>query len=112
MADTYKDASQLYPVERRSSHAAREGFRINELQIAADQEVPWHFHTNIQDTFYVLDGAITISLREPEATIHLAPQQTYSVERQRPHRVTNGGSGSATFLVLQGIGEYDYVPLD
>jgi hypothetical protein len=25
--------------------------------------------------------------------------------------VTNGGDTSATFLVLQGIGEYDYVPL-
>ena len=25
--------------------------------------------------------------------------------------VTNGGDDSATFLVLQGIGEYDYVPL-
>jgi len=25
--------------------------------------------------------------------------------------VTNGGETSATFLVLQGIGEYDYVPL-
>ena len=27
------------------------------------------------------------------------------------HLVTNGGSPSATFLVLQGIGEYDFVPL-
>jgi hypothetical protein len=25
--------------------------------------------------------------------------------------VTNGGDASATFLVLQGIGEYDFVPL-
>jgi hypothetical protein len=25
--------------------------------------------------------------------------------------VTNPGTTSATFLVLQGIGEYDYVPL-
>ena len=29
----------------------------------------------------------------------------------RPHLVTNAGEGSLTFLVLQGIGEYDYVPL-
>jgi hypothetical protein len=25
--------------------------------------------------------------------------------------VTNGGASSLTFLVLQGVGEYDYVPL-
>ena len=28
----------------------------------------------------------------------------------RPHRVTNTGGASATFLVLHGIGDYDYVP--
>jgi hypothetical protein len=29
----------------------------------------------------------------------------------RAIKITNGGDGSTTFLVLQGIGEYDYVPL-
>ena len=43
--------------------------------------------------------------------MRLAPGQTYTVRPGRPHRVTNGGQHSATFLVLQGIGEYDYVPL-
>jgi hypothetical protein len=29
----------------------------------------------------------------------------------RPHLVTNAGNDSAVFLVLQGIGDYDFVPL-
>jgi hypothetical protein len=33
------------------------------------------------------------------------------VRAGRPHLVTNGGTTSAVFLVLQGVGEYDYVPL-
>ena len=37
--------------------------------------------------------------------------QTYAVPPKRPHLVTNGGGTSAVFLVLQGIGEYDFVPL-
>jgi len=41
----------------------------------------------------------------------LAPGQTYAVRAGRPHLVTNAGSSSATFLVLQGLGEYDYVAL-
>jgi len=49
-----KDASHLYEVERRAEHAARPGFRITELQISSKQKVPWHCHTNVQDTFYVL----------------------------------------------------------
>src|SRR5215813_9288689 len=53
-----KDASGLYEVERRAYHAARPGFRIAELQISPTQKVPWHYHNNVHDTFYVLEGII------------------------------------------------------
>jgi len=106
-----KDASHLYEVERRARHAERPGFRINELQISATQQVPWHFHSNIQDTFYIIEGQVRLFLREPKEEVRLGPGDTYSVRPRRPHLVANGGDQSATFLVLQGVGEYDYVPL-
>jgi quercetin dioxygenase-like cupin family protein len=106
-----QDSSQLYDVERRARHAERPGFRITELQISARQQVPWHYHTHIQDTFYVLQGRVRLSLRDPKEEVPLAPGETYTVRPGRPHLVVNGGDSSATFLVLQGIGEYDYVPL-
>ncbi len=105
-----KDSSHLYEVERRARHAERPGFRISELQIAPSQRVPWH-HSHTQDTFYVLQGQIRLFLRDPKEEVKLGPGETYSVSPRRPHLVTNGGDTSATFLVLQGIGEYDYVPL-
>ena len=105
------DASGLYEVERRAYHAARPGFRIAELQISPKQKVPWHYHNNIQDTFYVLRGTIRIFLRDPKEEVRLGPGETFSVRPKRSHLVINGGDTSATFLVLQGIGEYDYVPL-
>jgi mannose-6-phosphate isomerase-like protein (cupin superfamily) len=106
-----RDASHLYEVERRARHAERPGFRISELQISTTQKVPWHFHSNIQDTFYIIEGQVRLFLREPKEEVRLGPGDTYSVRPCRPHLVTNGGNGSATFLVLQGVGEYDYVPL-
>src|SRR5215467_6316961 len=106
-----KDASHMYEVERRAYHAERPGFRISELQISPTQSVPWHYHNSIQDTFYVIEGRIRLFLREPKQEILLGPGETYSVAPGRPHLVSNGGEASATFLVLQGIGEYDYVPL-
>jgi quercetin dioxygenase-like cupin family protein len=106
-----KDSSGLYEVERRARHAERPGFRISELQISSTQQVPWHYHSNVQDTFYVLEGTLRLFLRDPKEEVRLAPGETYAVRPGRPHLVTNGGNGSATFLVLQGIGEYDYVPL-
>jgi mannose-6-phosphate isomerase-like protein (cupin superfamily) len=106
-----KDASHLYEVERRAYHAERPGFRISELQISPTQQVPWHYHSNVRDTFYVIEGSLRLFLRDPKEEVRLGPGETYTVAPRRPHLVTNGGRTSATFLVLQGIGEYDFVRL-
>ena len=110
--EALKDSSHLYQVERRAHHAERPGFRITELTLSPTQRVPWHCHTRIQDTFYVLEGRLRLFLREPKEDVRLGPGETYAVRAGRPHLVTNAGEASATFLVLQGLGEYDYVPLD
>jgi len=109
--EAVKDGSHLYEVERRAEHAARPGFRITEIQLSKTQKVPWHYHNNVQDTFYVLKGNLRLFLRDPKEEVRLGPGDTYLVKPRRPHLVTNGGEGSATFLVLQGIGEYDFLPL-
>jgi len=106
-----KDASHLYEVERRAYHAERPGFRIAELQLSATQKVPWHTHTNISDTFYVLEGQMRLFLQNPKEEVNLKPGEVYVVRPTRPHLVTNGGTTSLTFLILQGVGEYDFVPL-
>ena len=109
--EAIKDGTHLYDVERRAEHAARPGFLITEIQLSKTQKVPWHYHNNVQDTFYVLKGNLRLFLRDPKEEVRLGPGDTYSVKPRRPHLVANGGDGSATFLVLQGIGEYDFVPL-
>jgi|SRR5215813_11243981 len=109
--DSIPDADHLYEVERRARHAERPGFRISELQISPTQSIPWHSHSAISDTFYVIEGRLRLFLREPVEEVLLDPGDSYRVVSRRPHLVTNGGESSATFLVLQGIGEYDYVPL-
>jgi quercetin dioxygenase-like cupin family protein len=109
--ESLPDAAHLYEVERRAYHCERPGFRITELQLSPTQTVPWHTHTNVSDTFYVLAGEMRLFLQNPKEAIALKPGQSYAVAPGRPHLVTNAGAGSMTFLVLQGVGEYDYVPL-
>ncbi len=104
------DASPTsYAAERRVRHLARAGFHITELQIGPSQEVPWHYHSHVHDTFYVLEGCIRIGLREPDDEVVLEPGQTFVAAVRRPHRVRNAGATSAIFLVLQGIGPYDFI---
>jgi quercetin dioxygenase-like cupin family protein len=105
-----KEAGHLFDVEKRSYHASRPGFKIAEFTINPTQRVPWHCHSIVQDTFYVLEGQIRVFLRDPKEEVRLVPGETYSVRPQRPHLVTNDGETAATFLVLH-LGEYDFVPL-
>src|SRR5258708_19486605 len=95
-----KDSSGLYEVERRAYHAARPGFRIAELQISPTQKVPWHYHTNVHDTFYVVTGAIRIFLQGPKEEVRLTAGQTYSPPPQRPHPVPNARQPPPRFLAL------------
>jgi quercetin dioxygenase-like cupin family protein len=88
-----RDASHLYEVERRVQHATRPGFRIVELQLSPTQKVPWHSHTNISDTFYVLDGQLRLFLQDPKEEVNLRSGEVYVVRAARPHLVTKPGPG-------------------
>ena len=105
-----RESKPPYEVERSARHAERPGFRITELQIGPTQEVPWHVHTVVQDTFFVLQGRIRVQVREPDGERTLGRGETFTVRPQRPHRVANAGDESAVFLVLQGFGTYDFIP--
>jgi quercetin dioxygenase-like cupin family protein len=104
-----KDGTALYDVERRARYGERPGFRITELQIGPTHEIPWHTHTDAQDTFYVMQGEIRLSLRDPDEVLLLRHGDIFAVLPGRSHQVTNSGDRSATFLVIQD-GDYDYVP--
>ena len=69
-----KNAGGLYEVERRAYHAARSGFRIAELQISPTQKVPWHSHSNVQDTFCVIEGELRLHMKDPEEDVRASSQ--------------------------------------
>jgi len=39
------------------------------LQISPTQKVPWHSHSNVQDTFYVIEGELRLFMKEPEEDV-------------------------------------------
>ena len=57
----------------------------------------------------IFDGGQQRRNRKQE--VQLGVGESYAVAAGRPHLVTNAGDTSMTILVLQGVGEYDYVPL-
>jgi quercetin dioxygenase-like cupin family protein len=98
-------------VDRLIHYGERSNFRIAEIEISQSQKVPWHYHDEVRDTFYVVKGQIRIFLKDPKEEVLLTRGEVYSVAPRRPHLVTNAGAESAVFLVLQA-GAYDFIPLE
>jgi quercetin dioxygenase-like cupin family protein len=85
--------------------------QVHRMVLAPGEEVPWHFHTHVRDTFYVLRGPVTISTREPEATAIVDTGETLQTRERQPHRVVNGSDHDVSFLLIQGVGRFDFQPL-
>jgi quercetin dioxygenase-like cupin family protein len=85
--------------------------RVIHMALAPGQEVPWHLHTHVQDTFFVLHGPVTIHTRDPEGSRAVASGEMFRVNVGQPHRVVNGSDGEVDVILVQGPGEYDFKAL-
>ena len=101
-----------YQIEGRELIAQTGGLRVQVLTIGPGQCVPWHFHTKITDTFFCLEGPMVIETRDPGATLELGPGDRASVPPSRAHTVFAADGGRCKFVLVQGVGEYDYIPLE
>ena len=82
---------------------------ISEITISPGQEVPWHYHNNVTDTFYCLTGCTWVRFGDG-GEAKLKPGESVSVPPGMPHQVEVEGGESTRFLIIQGIGKYDFVP--
>lgn len=82
--------------------------RAVRLTLGPGETVPWHHHTQIEDRFICLEGAIEIETRNPAGKHFLRPGQEAMVPAKVPHIVRNAFTQSSRFMVIQGVGPYDY----
>ena len=94
-----------------ASETVMEGadMRARLLTLAAGQCVPWHYHSAISDSFVCLQGPMVVETRAPRATHVLRPGERCVVPPKTAHYVHGLDDGPCQFMVLQGVGEYDFV---
>ena len=85
--------------------------RVSVLTLAAGQEVPWHYHSEIGDSFVCLEGPMLVETRAPRNAYRLDPGQRCTVPAKTAHRVSGESGGPCKFLIVQGVGIYDFVPV-
>jgi len=101
-----------YHIDGRQLIAENESLRVQILTLEEGEQVPWHRHTAVTDTFICLNGPMIINTQNPEATTILAQGETCAVAPPSAHRVTGQGGGYCRFVIVQSGGSHDYIPVN
>ncbi|MBT5435561.1 MAG: cupin domain-containing protein [Alphaproteobacteria bacterium] len=85
--------------------------QVSVLTLDAGQAVPWHFHSEITDSFVCLEGELIVETRAPRGEHQLMPGQRCAVGPKIAHHVHGRDGAACKFLLVQGVGTYDYIPV-
>ena len=81
--------------------------------LAPGEVIPWHFHRESTDHYFVLEGILSISSREPDVmTRNFRVGSSHKIASGTPHLIANGGDTDCRFLLIQGVGAYDWNAAD
>lgn len=81
---------------------------IRIMRLQAHGATPWHRHTAVCDRMLLLEGRVVVECRDPEEVVALQHGDLCTVDSGRAHRVVNAGDRLARYLLIQGVGRYDF----
>ena len=99
-----------YKIEAREVVAKVKDLRASILTVGPGQCVPWHHHSEVTDTVFCIEGPMLVETRSPDEERILTPGDMTAISPRQPHRVSGVGGNRCKFLIIQGVGDYDYVP--
>jgi quercetin dioxygenase-like cupin family protein len=76
--------------------------------LAPGEEVPWHLHSEVGDTLYVVRGPVTVYSRAPDEVRIGEAGGALHTPAGRVHRVVNESDHDVDTILIQGIGRYDF----
>jgi len=90
----------------------RDGVKVTHIGLEPGEEVPWHRHSQVTDTFYAVNGPLTIETKAPDGAVQLSAGDVFQTAIDQPHRVSNGTNKTVRFLLVQGGGAFDFLPVE
>jgi len=79
------------------------------MELARDASTDWHHHTVVSDFFVCLNGVVKIEAKNPDEAVILNPGQRAEIKPPQVHRVTNINKDKSEYLLVQGVGPYDFI---
>jgi quercetin dioxygenase-like cupin family protein len=100
-----------YELAGRELVAEGVDLRVQVLTLAAGQSVPWHYHSETTDHMVCLEGPMVVETRAPRQTHLLNKGDRCAVPPKTAHYVHGVDGGPCQFLIVQGVGVFDFVPV-
>jgi mannose-6-phosphate isomerase-like protein (cupin superfamily) len=100
-----------YTIKGRETVAEGADLRVSILTLDAGECVPWHCHTEVADDFVCMEGPMVVETRAPRGEHVLQPGQRCTVPPKTAHYVHGLNGGPCKFLITQGVGVYDFIPV-
>ena len=88
--------------------AKTENVRVRIMTLDPREVADWHYHTEVTDEIFCLSGTITIRIKEPNEEHKIIPGQRCQIRTGRVHQLENLDAAEASYLLVQGIGKYDF----
>ena len=85
---------------------------VREYTLDPGEAIPWHSHSAVSDYYYGLEGVVVIETRVPPARHEVGAGGFATVTPPTVHHVSNPGQRPCRFLLIQGVGKYDFVKSD
>jgi quercetin dioxygenase-like cupin family protein len=82
--------------------------RVRIMVLDANEATVWHFHSEVTDRMLCLEGLVSVEYQGPRESIELACGERCEVAVTRAHRVVNMTPETAKYLLVQGVGRYDF----
>ncbi len=86
--------------------------RIVEYTLQPGAGNPWHYHSQVSDRVYCLEGLIGVTIRQPSESLALRPGESCEISPKTVHHVKNAGDGISRYLLIQALGKYDFIRVD
>ena len=102
---------QPHPYKVRRIHVVAKGadVLVREYTLDPGEAIPRHHHTSIADYYYGLEAKVVVETRNPLARHEIGVGQTATVTPPTAHHVSNPETTFCRFLLIQGIGQHDFV---
>ena len=88
--------------------AKTDNLQVRIMSLAPREVANWHYHTQVTDDIVCLTGILIVRRQEPDEEIRLFPGQRVHIETNSVHRLENLEETESTYLLVQGIGKYDF----